>query len=138
MNDFSLLHMEDTCGILPLPKFGEEREAYYTDCRDRFTGFAVPLTMPESDGEFVGIMYEILSAESCKNVFPACCGVALKCRCSAEPAAAEVAAIIMAGRKLDFTFRWSEKLSRLPYLFRDMVVNNDTAVASRYRKIKNP
>ena len=49
---------------------------------------------------------------------------------------AEVVDLIMAGRKLDFTFQFGEKLSSLPYIFRQMVVANDTAVASKYKKIQ--
>ena len=134
----SLSTMEDTYGILPLPKFEETQEGYYTNCWDQFTVFAVPLTMPATDGEFVGTMYEVLCAESYKKVFPAYYDVALKSRYSAEPATAEVVDIIMAGRKLDFTFQFGEQISRLPYLFRDMVVANDTAVASKYQKIRKP
>ena len=132
----SLTEMEDTYGILPLPKFEETQEGYYTNCWDQFTVFAVPLTMPESDGEFVGTMYEVMCAESYKTVFPAYYDVALKSRYSAEPATAEVVDLIMAGRKLDFTFQFGEKLSSLPYIFRQMVVANDTAVASKYKKIQ--
>ena len=132
----SLTVMEDTYGILPLPKFNEQQEGYYTNCWDQFTVFAVPLTIPSEDLEFVGTVYEVLSAESYKTVFPAYYDVALKSRYSAEPATAQVVDLIMAGRKLDFTFQFGEKLSRLPYLFRDMVVANDTAVASRYKKIQ--
>ncbi len=132
----SLTVMEDTYGILPLPKFNELQEGYYTNCWDQFTVFAVPLTIPTDDLDFVGTLYEVLSAESYKTVFPAYYDVALKSRYSAEPATAQVVDLIMAGRKLDFTFQFGEKLSRLPYLFRDMVVANDTAVASKYKKIQ--
>ena len=92
--------------------------------------------MPAGDVDFVGTIYEVLSAESYKTVFPAYYDVALKSRYSAEPATAQVVDILMAGRKLDFTFQFGEKLARLPYLFRDMVVANDTAVASKYKKIQ--
>lgn len=132
----SLTEMEDTYGILPLPKFDEMQEGYYTNCWDQFTVFAVPLTMPESDGEFVGTMYEVMAAESYKTVFPAYYDVALKSRYSAEPATAEVIDLIMAGRKLDFTFQFGEKLSGLPYIFRQMVVDNNSAVASKYKAIQ--
>ena len=132
----SLSEMEDTYGILPLPKLDEEQSGYYTNCWDQFTVFAVPLTMPESDGEFVGTIYEALCAESYKTVFPAYYDVALKSRYSAEPATAEIIDIIMAGRNLDFTFQFGSKLMNLPYMFRTMVVANDTNVASSYNKSK--
>ena len=132
----SLSEMEDTYGILPLPKLDETQNGYYTNCWDQFTVFAVPLTMPEGDGEFVGTIYEALCAESYKTVFPAYYDVALKSRYSAEPATAEIIDLIMAGRNLDFTFQFGSKLMDLPYLFRTMVVANDTNVASRYNKSK--
>ena len=132
----SLSEMEDTYGILPLPKLNEEQAAYYTNCWDQFTVFAVPLTMPEADGTFIGTIYEALCAESYKTVFPAYYDVALKSRYSAEPATAEIIDLIMAGRNLDFTFQYGERVGRLPYLFRDMVVENDNGIASKYQKIK--
>ena len=132
----SLSEMQDTYGILPLPKLDETQDGYYTNCWDQFTVFAVPLTMPAEDGEFVGTIYEALCAESYKTVFPAYYDVALKSRYSAEPATAEIIDIIMAGRNLDFTFPFGSKLMDLPYLFRTMVVANDNNVASRYTKSK--
>ena len=42
----------------------------------------------------------------------------------------------MEGRNLDFTFQYGSKLMSLPYLFRNMVVANDTNVASAYNKSK--
>ena len=130
----SLTEMEDTYGILPLPKLDETQNGYYTNCWDQFTVFAVPLTMPAEDGEFVGTIYEALCAESYKTVFPAYYDVALKSRYSAEPATAEIIDLIMAGRNLDFTFQFGSNLMNLPYMFRTMCVANDTNVASQYKK----
>jgi len=132
----SLTDMEDTYGILPLPKLDETQNGYYTNCWDQFTVFAVPLTMPPEDGEFVGTIYEVLCAESYKTVFPAYYDVALKSRYSAEPATAEIIDLIMAGRNLDFTFQFGSNLMNLPYMFRTMSVANDTNVASQYKKIQ--
>jgi hypothetical protein len=132
----SLSEMDDTYGILPLPKLDETQSGYYTNCWDQFTVFAVPLTMPAEDGEFVGTIYEVLCAESYKTVFPAYYDVALKSRYSAEPATAEIIDIIMEGRNLDFTFQFGSNLLSLPYMFRTMSVANDTNVASQYKKIQ--
>lgn len=134
----SLGDMEDTYGILPLPKLNVEQEAYYTNCWDQFTVFAVPGTMAASadDLEFIGILYEALCAESYKYVYPAYYDQALKSRYSAEPTTAEIIDIIMAGRKLDFTFQFGGNLQNLPYMFRNMVLENKTDVASAYQKVK--
>ncbi len=132
----SLGDMEDTYGILPLPKFDESQEGYYTNAWDQFTVFAIPKTISEADKEVTGIIFEALNAESYKTVYPAYYDQALKSRYSAEPTTAEIIDIIMAGRKLEFTFQFGTKVSELPYLFRGMVTAKDTNVASKYKKIQ--
>ena len=130
----SLGDMEDTYGILPLPKFDDTQEGYYTNAWDQFSVFAVPLTLSDADKDVTGIIFEALCAESYKTVFPAYYDQALKSRYSAEPATAEIVDIIMAGRKLEFTFQFGENLSALPYMFRQMLGKNSTDVASTYKK----
>jgi len=132
----SLGDMEDTYGILPLPKNDAEQENYYTNCWDQFTVFAIPATMRAEDADVIGIVYEALAAESYKYVYPAYYDQALKSRYSAEPTTAEIIDLIMAGRKLDFTFQFGGKLQDLPYIFRHMIKNNETDVASKYQKVR--
>ena len=130
----SLTEMEDTYGILPLPKLDEAQEGYYTNAWDQFTVFAVPLTMPEEDGSFIGTLYEAMCAESYKYVYPAYYDQALKSRYSAEPTTAQIIDLIMAGRKLDFTFQFGTEFNSLPYMLRDMVINNTANIASKFKK----
>lgn len=129
----SLGEMEDTYGILPLPKFDEAQEGYYTNAWDQFSVFGIPLTISDADKDVTGIIFEALCAESYKTVFPAYYDQALKSRYSAEPATAEIIDLIMAGRKLEFTFQFGENLSSLPYMFRQMLASNSTDVASTYK-----
>lgn len=130
----SLGEMEDTYGILPLPKFDENQEGYYTNAWDTFSVYAVPLTVADDDLDVTGIIFEALCAESYKTVFPAYYDQALKSRYSAEPATAEIIDLIMAGRKLEFTFQFGENLSSLPYMFRQMLASKSTDIASTYKK----
>lgn len=130
----SLGEMEDTYGILPLPKFDEAQEGYYTNAWDQFSVFGIPLTLADADKDVTGIIFEALCAESYKTVFPAYYDQALKSRYSAEPATAEIVDLIMAGRKLEFTFQFGENLSSLPYMFRQMLASNSTDIASTYKR----
>ncbi len=130
----SLGEMESMFGILPLPKFDDAQEGYYTNAWDQFSVFGVPLTLAESDKDVTGIIYEALCAESYKTVFPAYYDQALKSRYSAEPATAEIIDLIMAGRKLEFTFQFGESLSSLPYMFRQMLGSKSTDIASKFKK----
>lgn len=130
----SLGEMEDKYGILPLPKFDETQTGYYTNAWDQFSVFGVPLTLTDADKDVTGIIFEALCAESYKTVFPAYYDQALKSRYSAEPATAEIIDLIMAGRKLEFTFQFGENLSGLPYTFRTKLASNSTDIASSYKK----
>lgn len=129
----SLGEMEDTYGILPLPKFDEAQSNYYTNAWDQFSVFAIPKTIAEEDKELTGIIFEALSAESYKTVFPAYYDQALKSRYSSEPTTAEIIDLIMAGRKLEFTFQFGEYLASLPYMFRQKLAQNSTDISSSYK-----
>ena len=131
----SLTDMEDTYGILPLPKYDKEQQEYYTNAWDQFSVFSVPVTA--SDLEFVGVIFDALSAETWRTVYPAYYDTALKSRYSADPAVAEIVDIIMAGRKFEFTFQFGDDLQRLPYLFREMLAAKTTDVASKYKSVES-
>ena len=131
----SLKDMEDTYGILPMPKFDENQTEYLTNAWDQYTVFSVPVTAP--DTEFVGIIYEALSAETWRSVFPAYYDTALKSRYSADPEVAEIVDMIMEGRQFEFSFQFGEDLQNLPYLFRKTLAAKSTDIASQYEKIES-
>jgi hypothetical protein len=126
--------MDSAYGILPIPKWDESQEHYYTNAWDQFTVFAIPETT--TDFNFVGTIYEALCAETYKTVYPEYYDVALKSRYSADPTVAQIVDIIMDGRKFEFSFQFGETLSRLPYLFRDMLYQKDPNLASKYTEIE--
>ncbi|MBR4959638.1 MAG: hypothetical protein IKY52_01935, partial [Clostridia bacterium] len=131
----SLKDMEDTYGILPMPKFDESQTEYLTNAWDQFSVFSVPVTA--DDLEFVGIIFEALSAESWRSVFPAYYDTALKSRYSSDPVVAEIVDLIMEGRQFEFSFQFGEDLQNLPYLFRKTLYAKSTDIASQYQKIES-
>ncbi len=132
----SLTDMEDTYGILPLPKYDEAQKDYYTNAWDQFSVFSVPVTA--ADLEFVGCIFEALSAETWRSVYPAYYDTALKSRYSADPEVAEIVDLVMAGRKFEFTFQFGNDLKNLPYMFREMLAAKSTDVASKYKSVEKP
>ena len=131
----SLKDMEDTYGILPMPKFDENQQEYLTNAWDQFSVFSVPVTA--DDLEFVGIIYEALSAETWRSVFPAYYDTALKSRYSADQEVAQILDMIMEGRQFEFSFQFGEDLQNLPYLFRKTLAAKSTDIASQYEKIES-
>lgn len=126
--------MEDTYGILPMPKLDETQQNYYTNAWDQFSVFAIPKTITDDSKEMVGTVFAALSAESYKTVFPTYYDQALKSRYSQDRETAEIIDLIMEGRKFEFTFQFGEKLSNLPYMFRYMLASESTDIASTWKK----
>ena len=132
----TLRDMDAQYCMIPFPKWDEAQENYLTNADDKFTVFAIPLT---ADGslDFIGVLYEALSAESYKTVYPAYYDTALKGKYSSDPTTAEMVDLIMAGRNFDFSFQFGDSyFQQLPYWVRQAIQSNDTAVATRYAKIQ--
>jgi hypothetical protein len=132
----SLSEMEDKYGILPLPKFDEAQTNYYTNAWDQFSVYAIPKTITAEEKELLGVIFEVLNAESYKTVYPAYYDQALKSRYSAEATTAEIIDIIMEGRKLEFAFQFGEQTAQLPYKFRQLLQQNKTDLASTFKTIE--
>lgn len=57
----TLREMEDEFGVLPFPKYDEEQSQYYTTVRGDNYFLCIPVTVQESDQEFVGLVTETLA-----------------------------------------------------------------------------
>ena len=129
----TLRDMEAQYSILPYPKWNEEQENYYTNADDKFSVFVIPLSS-YGNLEFIGTIFEALSAESYKTVYPEYYDTALKGKYSSESETAEMVDIIVAGRNFDFSYQFGESyFARMCYLIRDMLKDNETDLASKYK-----
>jgi len=97
-----LRNFEDEYGMLPLPKWDENQQNYYTMASGEHTCLAVPKTV--KDTEFVGIVMEALSAESYKQVIPTLYEIALKTRYLRDNESKDVLDILINGRMYDFGY----------------------------------
>lgn len=132
----TLREMEAVYTMLPVPKWDEEQEGYYTNADDKFTVFGLPLTSA-ANLDFVSIVFEALCAESYKQVYPAYYDQALKGKYSSDATTAEMVDLIMAGRAFDFSFQFGEScFNRLCYKIRDMLLAESSNISSQYRTIE--
>ena len=131
----ALRDMKDTYSILPYPKWDAAQEHYYTNADDKFQVFSVPKTA--GDTEFIGMIYEALSAESYRSVYPAYYDVALKGKYTSDPVTADMIDLIMEGRKFEFSFQFGkEHFNRMPYLFRDLLLTPKLNLTSRWATVE--
>lgn len=134
-NSFSTLRaMKDDYGILPYPKFDENQKNYYSNSMDNYSLLSVPKTV--QDTEFVGRVTEALTRENHFSVVPAYYDVALTSKYARDEQSVAMLDIIMNGRMYDFSILHSGELANLPYLFRNMIRDKKTNIASEYAKIE--
>lgn len=130
----NLRDMKDAYGVLPYPKYDTAQEGYYTIPSDRFGVFGIPKSVSSDNYEFIGVIMEALTAETYKTVYPVYYDAALKGRYSEDQTTAETIDLIMAGRVYEFAFQFGTYLFDLPYLFRNALYTNDSALASTITK----
>lgn len=103
-NCTTLRDMEEEYGVIPLPKFDEEQEQYYTQIQGNSDLVGVPVSVPEEDYEFVGTIIEALSAESYRTVRPAIYEAALKTKFLRDTDSEEMLDLVTKNIRIDFGF----------------------------------
>jgi hypothetical protein len=66
----SLRNMDDDFGILPLPKYSEFQEKYYSDVNS-YSGYMIGIPKSASEPERTSVILEALAAESRYTLLPA-------------------------------------------------------------------
>ena len=102
----TLREMQSDYGILPLPKFDEAQDAYYSHASAHSNLMGIPNLNP--DLERTGIILEALSAEGYKTIRPAVYDVALKQKGARDEDSAEMIDIAYNGRTGDFADLYDE------------------------------
>ncbi len=121
--------LEFTYGLLPVPKWEEQQELYYSTLSFPYNLFGIPID--STDKDMSSAVMEALAAESYRKVSPALFETALKKRYASGDDDAEMFDIIRRGIVFDFGRIFSANLSNLTYsLFRDAVWNNKNNWAS--------
>lgn len=120
-------------GILPMPKWDEAQEDYYTIASFPYSLYCIPLDAKNSD--MSSAVLEALASESSKLITPAVFEVALKVKYSSDDKMAQMYDIIRASMTYDFGRVFTDNLDSLTYsMFRDSVVGENTNWASTYAK----
>ena len=133
----TLRDMDAQYTMLPFPKWDETQDAYYTNADDKFSVFCIPKSLYDQT-EMIGAVYEVLSAESYKSVYPVYTDIALKGKYSTDAETAAIVDIILAGRMFDFGFQFGMTVFQdIPYMFRTCIQDNDPNIASKYESIQN-
>ncbi|MCL2160151.1 MAG: hypothetical protein FWH48_12150, partial [Oscillospiraceae bacterium] len=129
-NSDRLRAMESDYGILPMPKLNKEQTAYYTVSADVYSLFCIPVTCGKIDA--TAATMEAMCAESYRKVTPAYYEIALKLKYSRDDETSQMLDIIRAGLRFDFGTVNAANLNDVGSLFRRLMEEKKTDLASRY------
>ena len=104
-------------GILPLPKYDEAQDGYYTSSRDGRSMFVIPADV--RDAEFSGRITEALAVASHEYVIPAYYEVTLKTKTARDDDSSDMLDIIRNGFTLDFTAEYAIQTGNGGYMIRN-------------------
>ena len=104
-----LRDMEDSFGIIPMPKLDEEQDIYTAYTHDGSYAFTIPVT--EQNPDMVAAFLEAMSAESYRTVTPAYFETAIKSKYSRDSETAQMLDLVVSGIYLDFSYIFGQSLS---------------------------
>lgn len=133
MHTEQIRDMENAYALLPLPKWDEEQDNYYTFVHDQYSIVGIPLSVQEP--AMASAVMEAMAAESYRYVSPAYYDLVLNGKYIRDPASAEMLDIAIAGIKIDFGWIYTYSLNSISQnLLRSLVYNQKTATfSSTYR-----
>lgn len=134
MTQWGMRDLELDYAIIPMPKWDEAQQGYYTSVGGSHDIQGVLITA--QDKEFVGIIIEALNAESWKTVTQPYCETTLKYKGARDEDSLEMIDITLNGRIYDFGFvygGWGEAFW-LQYCLND---NQSKDITSYVEKNKN-
>ena len=116
-----LRSMETEYGIIPIPKYDEDQDEYYSLAHDLFTVYGVVSAVNTLDLDNVGAVLEAMAIESHKVVTPAYYEVALKGKYSKDPQSWDMLDMIVNNLKINGGLLYTINLNDITQKIRNMV-----------------
>lgn len=137
--------MKDDFGILPYPKWDENQAQYRTMADGSHSALCAPVTVV--DTERLGVLTEVLNAESYKQVVPAFYDVALKVKGARDETSVQIIDMITSGCVFDMGYVYDgwkgasfiiQKMVRAGDTnFESYWASNSSAIIARYDTVIN-
>ena len=106
MTSAEMVAMEDDFGVLPVPKWNEDQQEYYTNV-DNGSADVIGILKTVQNTELVGAVIEAMSAMSYTYVMPLYCNTVLELRAARDQETSEMLRMIMDTRVMDWETLYS-------------------------------
>lgn len=131
--DFGLRNMSDEFGVLPLPKYDEKQEEYYTVVDGGASVMVVPANHDNTG--MVGAVVEAMSAMSYTDVIPKYIGMAVEQKGTRDEESIKIMREILDSRVIDFAYLYDGSKGWVMSL--PAIIKNETAISSTIEKKKS-
>lgn len=121
--------MSDTYGVLPLPKWDDKQDGYYTVARNIYSSFGIPKTCGDID--MSGAVLEAIASENYRTLSPVYFETALKVKYSNDTEDAKMYDIIKNGLKFNFGYTY-HLIVNMTDFFVNSIHNNNSNWVSTY------
>ena len=131
------ISMQDEYGIIPMPKYDENQEKYYTFLHDQFTSIGIPSvhSNDEEKVKMLGAVLEAMALENYKSVVPAYYEVALKGRYLEDSDSWRMLDMIYENVKVDAGVLYTKNLGSIHQSPRSMIEAGRNMVSSQIKAI---
>ncbi len=129
--------MSDEYGVIPVPKYDEVQDKYYTFLHDQFTSYGITSVLANDDErvQMLGAVLEALALESYKSVVPSYYEAALKGRYLEDSDSWRMLDMIYENVKVDAGVLYTKSLDSIHQAPRDMVKSGRNTVASTIKML---
>ena len=117
-------------GILPIPKYDDDQEEYYSHAHDQFAVYGIVSTVPTTRVDNIGAVLECMAMEGYRTVTPAYFEIALKGKYSKDPQSWDMLDKIVNNVKIDGGLLYTIKLSDITQQLRNTVKNDSPTIST--------
>lgn len=114
-------------GVLPVPKYDEAQDGYYTCMAFPFTMYSISIASSEEKADMSAAVLECMASESYRQVTPAVFEVSMKLKYATSAADSRMYDLIREAVLLDFGRLFNSPLELIPCMaFRNACINGQT------------
>ncbi|MHB1154278.1 MAG: hypothetical protein ACYC00_18375 [Eubacteriales bacterium] len=125
-----LRDMENDYGVLPMFKYDEAQDGYYTNTADIYSLFGI--AAGTKNPEMTGAVMELLGEKSYEFVIPSYFEIALKQKYARDNIDANMYDLILKGNRFNFGFVYSYPIGNVIHMWRGLLDGKKTEFVSGY------
>ena len=136
MENSIMRNMEDSYGVVPMPRLTEDQDGYYSTLHDGFTVLAIPTTVGGDRLDEVSAVLEAMGSASYRIVKPAYYETALRTKLVSDPQSSAMLDMIVENIRTDAGYINVYAFNSFHHGFRTIMSSKQNTVTSKYKGLQ--